>query len=111
MNKKIRRKAYELYKLDWMSSNGKTLTEMIEKLEEYQISLNSKDINLQELFKIWEEKIGFGGEIYNSYEDFIKKEYNDKSYIYYLFSHSNISDTDVEKFFNIYKKDVDINTH
>ena len=61
MNKRIRRKAYELYKLDWMSSNGKTLTEMIEKLEEYQISLNSKDINLQELFKIWEEKIGFGG--------------------------------------------------
>lgn len=87
---------YGLYQLDWMTSHGHTLQEMMDRIDQYD---EDYDCTHSETFKDWQAEAGFsGGEIWACKDEFIDCELRDTSYIKSLIK--NASNTKLEKWFN-----------
>ena len=69
-----RRSAYEKYKLQWMVDHGLTLTDLIQQLQSMvDDDLGGSDVttSLQSLFEDWEFGIGFNGEIWACFDEYL----------------------------------------
>ena len=77
---KIKEKAYQLYKFDWLASHGYTLDDVLKKV---WIIINHIDFDIAveaDLLDVFEE-VGFNGEIYACFDEFIDSEYQDNKYM------------------------------
>ena len=79
----IKLKSYELYKLRWMEEHGFTVDDVLRKAYEIMIS-DYLDIQVEDDLLDAFDEIGFNGEIYVSYDEFIDNEYQDKNYMFKL---------------------------
>lgn len=77
----FRRECYRRYQLDWMMSHGHSVDDLgIAVLK--GIGGGPVDENREaDEFAIWEQDIGFGGEIWACYEEFLDAEYGDRDYM------------------------------
>lgn len=76
----IKEKAYQLYKLDWLASHNYTLDDVLKKV---WTIINHIDFNIEvetDLMDAFEE-VGFNGEIYACFDEFIDSEYQDRQYM------------------------------
>ena len=65
---------YERYKLYWMLAHGFTLIDLVRQLQlMINEDLDGSDVptSLQSLFEDWEYSIGFGGEIWPCFDEYI----------------------------------------
>lgn len=84
---KIKEKAYQLYKFDWLSSHGYTMEDVVYMVMEI-LDVNNfdfKNFNMsgndaKYVLDLLEE-IGFNGEIYACFDEFIDSEYQDRHYM------------------------------
>ena len=90
----IRKKSYELYKLDWMASHGYSLQDIAVELA----NLADEGVSSEELLSEFEQNGFSGGEIYVSYDEFIDNEYQDMEYMKSLLSKED---------FMLYLRDLD----
>ena len=77
---KIKEKAYQLYKFDWLASHNYTLDDVLKKV---WIIINHIDFDIEveaDLLDAFEE-VGFNGEIYACFDEFIDSEYQDRQYM------------------------------
>ena len=92
----MRRNAYELYKADWMSriSTERRLDLIRNHIQESILEFPNETeyTSLEEYI----EDVGFNGELYVCYDEFLNAEYKDEEYMRELFSNDYI--------FNAYKK-------
>lgn len=66
-------RAYERFKLKWMSDHGHTLQELFCELDE--LSENCQNAgSIQELFSEWERDCGFSSEVWPCYEEWLECE-------------------------------------
>ena len=79
----IKLKAYELYKLEWMKAHGYTVEDVLRKAYEIIIS-DYLDIEVEDDLLDAFDELGFNGEMYASYDEFIDNEYQDKNYMFKL---------------------------
>lgn len=79
----IKLKAYELYKLEWMKAHGYTVEDVLRKAYEIMIS-DYLDIEVEDDLLDAFDELGFNGEMYASYDEFIDNEYQDKNYMFKL---------------------------
>lgn len=84
MSSDIKLKAYELYKLNWLAKHGYTLDDVLRKAYEIMIS-DYLDIQVEDDLLDAFEEIGFNGEMYVSFDEFIDNEYQDIEYMKMLF--------------------------
>lgn len=76
----IKEKAYQLYKFNWLSSHGCTLDDVLKKVWTI-INHDGFDIDVEaDLLDAFEE-VGFNGEIYACFDEFINNEYQDNHYM------------------------------
>ncbi len=71
------RKLYERYKLQWMIYHDFSLVDLIKELEVMiQEDAEFEDIrqSLQERFEAWEFGIGFGGQIWPCFDEFVESD-------------------------------------
>lgn len=84
----IRHIAYELYKIDWEHTHGicgkRKLKAYRDYTHEKYINCDQEGLSQYIEFKHYIEDIGYGGEFYASYDEFLKSEYINKEYMYYL---------------------------
>ena len=71
--------AYEKYKLDWMMSHGYTLVDLAAQIRDVQ-EVNPNINAIGALFE-WENDLGFDGEIWACYDEFMDSEFLDKEYM------------------------------
>lgn len=77
----IKTKPYEHYKLQWLIDHGYTLKDLMDELETYKNTCEEfAPSSIPELFKEWEQEIGFKGEIYACEDEFMKNEYLNPPY-------------------------------
>lgn len=66
-------RAYEQFKLKWMSDHGHTLQELFCELDAYSEDCGDAG-SMQELLDVWEKDRGFGGEMCPCYEEWLECE-------------------------------------
>lgn len=74
--------AYEAYKLEWMIENGYTIYDIVEAVVDYAITNNKiKDLreNPSEVVSKWEDKAGFGIEMWDDYDTWLANMEDDVS--------------------------------
>jgi len=69
------RKAYEYFKLMWMQSHGYSLDDLMSQLEKVRRDLYDEDASFQTIYEYWEDEVGFGGEIWPCFDEFVDNEY------------------------------------
>ena len=88
---KIKNKAYQLYKLDWLASHGYTMEDIVAQIAdiclEGDFDTRSSDY-IQNILWDFEER-GFNGEIYAHYCEFLDNEYHDKDYMRKLLNYTD----------------------
>jgi len=62
-------KKYEQYKLEWMVDHNHTIAEMFNGISE--IMNENPGISFDEARDIWEEEIGFNGEIWACFDEWM----------------------------------------
>lgn len=69
---------YERYQMDWILSQGHTIAEIMQIIQEW-----AEDDELVQMYTPYGyfEEVGFGGSIYVCYEEFMMAEYLDPYYI------------------------------
>ena len=71
-------KKYEMYILQWMLNHGYSLSDLIWELREFQCEdpedSDRISMPLDELFELWVQERGFGGEIWACYEEWLENE-------------------------------------
>lgn len=79
----IKEKSYKLYKFNWLSSHGYTLDDVLKKAWTiinhvgFDIDIIDVESDLLDAF----EEVGFNGEIYACFDEFIDSEYQDRQYM------------------------------
>lgn len=76
----IKRLAYELYKIDWKHNHMITADTEMDAVKDYFEGLVSS-VNFEYTYEDYIEEFGYNGELYVSFEEFIKTEYLDDDYI------------------------------
>ncbi len=74
--------AYEAYKLEWMIENGYTIYDIVEAVVDYAVVNNKiKDLreNPSEVVAKWEDKAGFGIEMWDDYDTWLTNVEDDVS--------------------------------
>ena len=69
-----RHRLYELYQLDWMSRHGYSLEHFAKYAMEHAAD---GEFSISD----WERDVGFAGECFVCYEEFLNSEYMDKDYM------------------------------
>jgi len=74
---------YETYKLDWMMENELSLLDFITSVVAFAEEQNrAEELNSEDIYQLvndWEESVGFGGNIYVSFEEY-EESYMDELY-------------------------------
>ena len=70
--------AYELYKQDWIDTHTNT-RQRLDSIVDYYLETDEQYSNPTYDEYIYE--VGFNGEIYDCYDEFLDNEYQDKDYI------------------------------
>lgn len=70
-NLKQYRRMYETSKLVWMDEHGYSLEDLISQLENVRQDLLDEDASIQTVYEHWEDNVGFGGEIWPCFEEFL----------------------------------------
>ena len=78
MEKNISKIAYELYKQNWIDAHT-TTKERLNSLANYYIESDEQDE--EQLYEDWLYEVGFNGEIYVSYDEFLDNEYLEEDYM------------------------------
>ena len=94
----ISKLCYELYKIDWKYSHITKYTEMY-NIKNYYECLITDDIDSKEYtYNDYLEEVGYDGELYVCYDEFLDNEYLEEDYIKELL--------DNEKLYNKYLEDL-----
>lgn len=72
---KMAQKAYEEFKLIWMQMHGYSMQDLISQLEAVRQDLLDEDASIQTVFEYWEDSVGFGGEIWPCFDEYLDNEY------------------------------------
>ena len=72
---KMARKAYEGFQLIWMQTHGYSMQDLISQLEAVRQDLLDEDASIQTVFEYWEDNVGFGGEIWPCFDEYLDNEY------------------------------------
>lgn len=72
---KMAQKAYEEFKLIWMQMHGYSMQDLISQLEAVRQDLLDEDASIQTVFEYWEDNVGFGGEIWPCFDEYLDNEY------------------------------------
>lgn len=71
-------KKYEEYILEWMLTHNYTLTDLMRELRDFQYEdpedSDRISMPIDELFELWVQERGFGGEIWACYEEWLQCE-------------------------------------
>ena len=90
--------AYELYKIDWKHSHEITEEKEIRCIKDYYDGFEEDGDDEDYSFEEYLEELGYDGECYVCYDEFLDNEYLDKEYI-----ESLLKD---KKLIRLYHKDV-----
>lgn len=75
------RKAYEIFKLQWMINHGFSLSDLMESMDimvHEEISASGVRTSMQSLFEDWEFGVGFAyGQVWPCFEEFLQNEYQE----------------------------------
>ena len=75
------RKAYEIFKLQWMINHGFSLNDLMECMDimvHEDISASGVRTSMQSLFEDWEFGVGFAyGQVWPCFEEFLQNEYQE----------------------------------
>ena len=77
----MKKLCYELYKIDWKKSHGITEKQEMDVVKGYFETQMSPDADEDYLFEEYLEDVGYGGELYVCFDEFVESEYADKKYI------------------------------
>lgn len=88
-NDELRQKLYSLYQLDWMMSHGYSLADLIKALDGAWsgvpcIVRKEEPMSVARLYDAVVEDLGFGGECFVCFDEFMQNEYLDCEYIHAL---------------------------
>lgn len=76
--------AYEKYKLDWMMSHGYTLVDLLVQVRDMQEV--HPNLDAVGAFFEWEDGLGFDGEVWACYDEFMDTEFLDQDYMMSILS-------------------------
>lgn len=76
----IRKEAYELYKIDWEHDHGISGERKLEAYRNY-ITIEKEAPGCYGSFESYLDDVGYGGELYACYDEFIDTEYLDEEYM------------------------------
>lgn len=79
--KTLERKAYERYQLDWLKNHNFSITDLLQEIESIPFS---REVNIVEDKLAAFEEIGFNGELYVCFNEFLDNEFQDKDYMKFL---------------------------
>lgn len=78
----IRDICYRLYKWDWCRNHSITTQRKAYHIRDYREFLRKNKLTMESYsYDKYLKEFGYGGELYVSYEEFMKNEYLDKNYI------------------------------
>lgn len=82
MSMTIKEICYELYKQDWCQKHGIRTRQKLNSVKNYRKFCKEQGLD-EESYKYIEylNQFGYNGQLYVSYEEFLKTEYLDDSYI------------------------------
>ena len=87
----ISKLCYELYKADWKHSNMITKDREMDSIKNYYECLITDDIDNKEYtYNDYLEEVGYDGELYVCYEEFLDNEYLEENYIKELLSNEKL---------------------
>lgn len=66
---------YKFFQLLWMQLHGYSVQDLISQLEAVRQDLFDEDASIQTVFEHWEDNVGFGGEIWPCFEEYLDTEY------------------------------------
>lgn len=95
----IKTKAYHKYQLHWMMDRGYSIKDLMEEISKYQDNFDD-DIDVFDAFAAWEQDVGFSGELWVCFDEFIGAEYLDSEYMKYL-----LTDKEYEEYLIDIKED------
>ena len=82
---------YELYKADWKHSNMITKDREMDSIKDYYECLITDDIDNKEYtYNDYLEEVGYDGELYVCYEEFLDNEYLEEDYIKELLNNEKL---------------------
>ena len=79
--KKLERIAYEKYQLDWLKNHNFSIKDLLQEIETIPFS---REVNIVEDKLAAFEEIGFNGELYVYFNEFLDNEFQDKDYMKFL---------------------------
>ena len=101
----IRSMAYKIYQFDWKAAHHITPEREIKMIKEYLEENRPESFSVatppDQTFDEFLKEMGYQGELYVCYEEFLENEYQDEGYIQYLF------DGMTPEYFEEYKKDLE----
>ncbi len=94
----ISKYAYEAYKIDWKRSHEITAEIELKYIKDYYEGFEEEDQDEDYSFEEYLEEVGYGGECYVCYDEFLDNEYLDTEYIEGLLKMKNL--------IRLYRKDI-----
>ena len=95
--KNLKRIAYEKYQLDWLKNHNFSIKDLLQKIEKIPFS---RERNIVEDKLDAFEEIGFDGEIYVCFKEFLDNEFQEKDYMKFL-----LTEEEFEEYKKIQKKE------
>lgn len=95
----IKTKAYHKYQLHWMMDRGYSIKDLMEAVSKCQDDFDNT-IDVLDAFTEWEHDVGFSGELWVCFGEFIDAEYLDSEYMKYL-----LTDKEYEEYLIDIKED------
>lgn len=93
--KTLERKAYERYQLDWLRNHNFSIKDLLQVIEETPFS---REVNIVEDKLSAFEEVGFNGELYVCFNEFLDNEFQDKDYMKFL-----LTEEEFEEYLKIQK--------
>lgn len=97
----LERHIFNLYRVDWMTTNGYTLDDLlISVLSEVYIpddfaEPEQREAHILRSVEAWEKDTGFGGDIWDSFDQFMRHGFRDPAYIEHLLLHDKTYETEL----------------
>lgn len=96
--KSLERIAYEKYQLDWLKNHNFSIKDLLQEIETVPFSRERNVV--EDKLEAFEE-IGFNGEIYVCFEEFLDNEFQEKDYMKFL-----LTEEEFEEYKKIQKREV-----
>ena len=86
----LKKYAYEAYKLDWKRSHGITEEKELHYIKDYYDGFEEEYEDEDYSYEEYLEEVGYGGECYVCYDEFLDNEYLDEEYMEELLKAKNL---------------------